>query len=226
LTQVRSKFATWIERGILIAPAFVLLAAALPRMATGIRLETTFPVPAFIATDRTLPQTAYRDTADILASAAAADGESRIAGARAAYLAGDGGPALASRVDGGLAHAPASASGWVLRALLRQTQNPKSAADALGVSYQIAPHDYFLSPMRARAAARLWNSLPADTQTAAKTEIVDMWNNKAMRPKLADVLNTPNGAAPVTAAMADNPEALKALNRMATRLKYGLRNGN
>jgi hypothetical protein len=217
---------TWVLRAVMLAPAAALLIAALPRFASGMAQEAAFPVPPYMNTGHILPVKAYRQTAMLLAGTPKADGESAIAAARAAYLAGNIGPQVIAGLDSGLSHAPASAAGWTLLAVLRSSSSKAEAADALTVSLELAPREYYLAAWQMRSAATLWGDLSLDARSDAMREIREMWSgDRNMRRMIRDVMDTDGGAQLVAAAMADQPEELRALNRMVMRLRLGLPDG-
>lgn len=217
---------TWALRVVLLCPPVILLLAALPRLASGIALEAAFPVPSYMGVDRAVPITAYRTTAAVLADADAADGEAQIARSRAAYLSGEVGPKIIAIADNGLSHSPTSAAGWTLLAALRTPVDHARAADAISVALELAPYDYFLAAWRARAAAPLWTDLPADTRKGVARDVRFLWSDRTLRRQIRSILAVPGGPALVTYAMKDDPDGLRALNRMVARERLGLPDAN
>ena len=226
MNHVLPLFRTWVLRAILLSPSIVLLIAAVPRFASGVALEAAFPVPSYMVTDRSLPINTYRATFHVLEGASVSDGETQIARARAAYLSGEVGPKFNALVDQGLSHAPASVAGWTLLSVLRTPAGEMQAADAIAVALELAPHDYYLAAWRARAAASLWDNLSADARDDAKRVIREMWSNRELHHEFRAILAAQGGARLVTAAMVDDPDGLRALNRMVARERLGLPDGN
>jgi hypothetical protein len=220
------KLGTWALRAVLLCPPVILLLAALPRFASGIALEATLPVPSYMTVARALPINATRATAHVLAGADEADGEAQIARSRAAYLSGEVGPKIIAMADNGLSHAPSSAAGWTLLAALRTPADRARAAAAMSVALELAPHDYYLAAWRARTAAPLWADLPADARESAAGQVRLLWSDRALRRQIRSVLAVPGGPSLVTYAMKDDPDGLRALNRMVARERLGLPDGN
>jgi hypothetical protein len=216
----------WALRAVLLCPPVILLLAALPRFASGIALEAAFPVPSYMIVDRALPINATRTTAHVLAGADEADGEAQIARSRAAYLSGEVGPKIIAMADNGLSHAPTSAAGWTLLAALRTPVDRARAAAAMSVALELAPHDYYLAAWRARTAAPLWTALPADARESAARQVRLLWSDHTLRRQIRSILAVPGGPSLVTYAMKDDPDGLRALNRMVARERLGLPDGN
>ncbi len=221
-----SSLRTWALRAVLLCLPAVLLLVALPRLASGIALEAAFPVPSYMTVARAVPITAYRATAAVLADADVADGEAQIARSRAAYLSGEVGPKVIATTDDGLSHAPTSAAGWTLLAVLRTPVDRARAANAISVALELAPYDYFLAAWRARAAAPLWTDLPADTREGVARDVRLLWSDRTLHRQIRPILAVPGGPALVTYAMKDDPDGLRALNRMVARERLGLPEAN
>ena len=185
-------------------------------------LEATFPVPSYMATNRSLPISTYRVTSHILESAATSDGETLIASARAAYLSGEVGTKIATLVDQGLSRAPASVAGWTLLSVLRRPSDKTRAANAIAVALELAPHDYYSAVWRARAAASLWSELSPDAREDAARQVRLIWSDHTLRHQMCPILAEPGGPALVTYAMRDDPNGLRKLNRMVARERIGL----
>jgi hypothetical protein len=227
MTRILRQFGMCLLRGVLLSPAVILAVAAAPHLVSGIARELTFPVPQFIATGRTAPVESYRETGQILASAAAVDGESAILSAQALYLAGGKGEGLARQTEWGLSRDPASGAGWTLLAALRASADRKAAADALTVSLEFAPYDRPLAPWRTKVAAALWNRLSPDAQSGEIREIQQLWEGENdQRRAVVELLSVPGGTQLSEAALRDRPEDLRRLNRMAMRLRLGLPAGD
>ena len=223
MIRVWRQFETYFFRGILLLPAVVLAMTAAPHLVSGIAREWTFPVPQFIASGREVPAESYRETGKILAAAAAVDGESAILSARALYLAGDKGEGLARQTKWGLSRAPASGAGWTLLAALQAPSTPKTAAEALAVSLELAPYDRTLAPWRMKVAAALWDRLSSDAQNDEIREIRQLWaGGKDERLAAVELLSVPGGTKLMDAALKTQSEDLRLLNRMAMRLRLGL----
>lgn len=223
MARVLRQIGRWLQRGVLLAPAVGLAIAAAPHFVSGIARERTFPVPQFIGTGRAVPAESYRETGKILASAAAVDGESAILSAQALYLAGGKGEGLARQAEWGLSRDPASGAGWTLLAALHAPTDPKTAADALAVSLELAPYDRTLAPWRTKVAAALWNRLSPDAQNDEIREVQQLWEGgKDGRLAVVELLSVPGGTQPAEAALKSQPEDLRLLNRMAIRLRLGL----
>ncbi len=220
------RLGTWALRAVLLFPPVILLLAALPRFASGIALEAAFPVPSYMTVVRTLPINATRATAHVLASAAEADGEAQIARSRAAYLSGEVGPKIIAMGDNGVSHAPSSAAGWTLLAALRTPVDRARAAAAMSVALELAPRDYYLAAWRARTAAPLWADLPADARESAARQVRLVWSDRRLRHQIRSILAVRGGPNLVTYAMKNDPDGLRALNRMVARERLGLPGAN
>ena len=216
------EFRLWAMRAVLLCPPLLLSIVALPRFASGVALEAAFPVPSYMSTARALPLRAYRETARALAEADAADGESQIARGRAAYLSGEVGPQVIAMTDNGISHAPSLAAGWTLLAALRTPVDRARAAAAVSVALELAPHDYYLAVWRARVAAPLWPDLDVDTRENAARQVRAIWSDRSQRHGLRTILVAADGPTLVTYAMKDDPNGLRALNRMVARERLGL----
>jgi len=175
---------------------------------------------------RVLPLNTYRATAHVLAEADESDGEAQIARSRAAYLSGEVGPQIIAMADNGVSHAPSSAAGWALLAALRTPTDRARAAGAISVAFELAPHDYYLAVWRVRVAAPLWSDLSAETRESAARQVRQIWSDHTRRQEIRSILAVPGGPALVTYAMKDDPNGLRALNRMVARERLGLPDAN
>ena len=221
-----SSLRTWALRAVFLVPPIVVLLAALPRLTSGAALEAAFPVPSYMTVDRVLPIKAYRTTAKALAGADSADGEAQIARSRAAYLSGDMGPNIIAIADNGLSHSPTSAAGWTLLAALRAPVDRARAADAMSVTLELAPHDYYLAAWQARVAAPLWADLSPESRDGAVRQMRLLWSDTSLHHNIRSILATTGGPSLVTYAMRNDLDGLRALNRMVARERLGLPNTN
>jgi hypothetical protein len=212
----------WALRIVLLSPPILLLFAALPRLISGAALEAAFPVPAYMEVGRGLPIKTYSATERILAGADEADGDAQIARSHAAYLSGESGPKIIAMVENGLSREPSSAAGWTLFAVLSTPIDRTRAATALSVALELAPREYYLAAWQARTAAPLWADLSADARENAARQMRLLWSDHTLRHQIRSVLAVPGGSALVTYAMRDNPDELRALNRMVARQRLRL----
>jgi hypothetical protein len=224
--QVTKPAQDWLLRIALLMPAVFLTLAAVPRFVSGLAWEAAFPVP--VAMSINAPQTphAYTAAASILAHADPADGEAQIARAQAAIYAGEPSANVVPILEDGLAHAPASALGWTLLSELLSRTDRGRAAVALGLALELAPYDYFLAGRRARAGAGLWEALPDDARRDLLRQTQLLWGDKSLHKELRPLLRAPGGAMLITRAFADQPDDLRAINRMVLRERLGLSRGD
>lgn len=148
---------------------FLLLAVglawlAVPHFEDGRAQDAAIPIPNYMIAQTAVPKAAYRAAEIALARANAADGEAMIARAEAALRAGAKPADVIPDLEQALTHQPASARGWTLLADAWAPTDKKKAANALALALELAPKNYWLSGMRAQAAAQLWEDLDADAK--------------------------------------------------------------
>lgn len=206
-----------IFAGILfVTPALLLAAGGFIQLSNGLAVNSAFPVPLSLSTDRPMPRLAYHDAAEGLARANTQDGESRISLSEARYRAGDASPAVLMVTQNGLLHAPASAEGWAFLAELLTRSDPSRAAKALGQAFTLAPFDYFWAGRRAQVASHLWDNLDSETKSSVLNEVRILWSDPSLRDGLLPLLDNPDGSKLVTQAHAGDPDTLRALNRFVS----------
>jgi len=203
----------WGARILLLLPAVLLLAAAIPRFVSGRAVDAAFPVPAYMVLNQPLPLNSYRAAADVLAKAGENDGRAILERAEAASLGGDSSAHVMALLRSGLAETPASVRGWTLLAEQLVNEDPQSAKTALEHSVLLGRYEYFVAGKRSRVAATMWDQLPPDVQAAILPQTRLLWTDITLRTNIAPLLTTPGGRELVGRAFRDDPEQLRALNR-------------
>jgi hypothetical protein len=203
----------WIVRSVIGLPAILVIAAAIPRLISGIALERAFPASAYIATNLGLPQPVYAATQAALAEAPAADGETHILEAEAAADGGQSGDAVIPGVDAALMRSPGDARGWILLASLLSDKNPRAAAGALSLAFEFAPRDYYLIVPRTLVGAGLWNYLPNEVRVTLLNDALSFTTDIDRRPDLRALLARRGGPELVTRSLNGNSDAIKRLNQ-------------
>ncbi|MGB8363043.1 MAG: hypothetical protein ACLQUZ_06730 [Rhizomicrobium sp.] len=212
----------WFGRLAMLLPACVVIILAVPRLLSGFALEAAFPATAYLAMNVPLPQTTDRSIVQILSHAPVADGETQVLRAEAAA---DGQFSPATTIEmttTALAHAPAAARGWLVLAELVRDRHRNEAASALSLAIELAPREYYLVGLQARAGAPLWDALPEDVQAKLLNDVRLVAHKTELRSDLWALLRVPGGPALLTRAFAGHPEQLRALNRSLAREKLGL----
>jgi hypothetical protein len=203
----------WVFRVALLMPAIVLAVLAIPRLATGLLLQRSFPATAYIETNTPLPASSYGEVADILSHASRRDAATALFQAEAAINAGASSSLVIPTVRRAVTHSPLSARGWIILASLLTQQNPKQAAADLTLAFDLAPRDYYLILPRTLVGASLWNELPSRVRAVLLKDTGAMANDPDARGQLRLLLSKPGGSNLVSMAFAGKPEALRELNR-------------
>lgn len=203
----------WLLLFALLLPALVVVAMAVPRLVSGAALEGTFLAGVQITADVPLSPLLYRQTAEILSEAPVHDGETQLLRAEAMSDASQPAATIIPIVESALSRSPGSARGWIILAALLQDRNPQAAAQDLALSFKLAPRDYYLILPRLFAGASLWGYLPADVQARLLQDARRLAMDQDKRSDLRILLTKRGGPALVTRALADQPEALRSLNR-------------
>lgn len=215
------KIRLWLPRIALIAPAVLIVLAAIPRLVSGLAEETAFPAEPYMQMNVPLVRKYYADTTYILSHAPGSDGDTQMW--RAEALLGSGDPNKAAHVaQGALMHAPSSARGWIVLAGALERSNPEKAAHALSLSLLLAPREYFLIPPRVQIGAALWDRLPKSAQDRLLDDVRWLIANPDLRPAVHRLLMVKGGPALVTRALMDEPHELRALNRSLARDRLGM----
>ena len=212
----------WFGRLAMLLPACVVVTLAVPRLLSGFALEAAFPATAYLAMNVPLPRATDRSIAQILSQAPLADGETQVLRAQAAADAQFSPATTIEMTTTALAHAPAAARGWLVLAELMRDRRRNEAASALSLAIELAPREYYLVGLQARAGAPLWNVLPKDVQAKLLNDARLVARKTELRSDLRALLNVPGGPALLTRAFADHPEQLRALNRSLARERLGL----
>jgi hypothetical protein len=203
----------WLFRLVLLAPAALLLFAAVPRFQAGLAVDAAFPVPAYLVMNAELPVDSYRAAAVVLAKANPQDGRSLIERAEAAARAGTAPQTVEDLLSAGLARSPASVRGWSLLAEQVASQEPARGVAYLSQSYLLGPYEYFVAGKRSRTAAILWNDLPAKPREIALRQTKLLWSETLLHSEIGPLLSVQGGSALMTLAFKDDPEEMRALNR-------------
>ena len=212
-TRVVRILSLWLRRVVLLAPIPLLLVASIPRFQGGLAVDAAFPVPVYAVLNVPLPATSYRAAADVLAKADSRDGPSLIARAEMASLAGNPPERVLDLLRDGLSRSPASVRGWSLLAEQLETQDRMQAGAALAHSLLLGPREYFIAGKRSRAAALLWDELPADARETALSQTRLLWTELVLHPEIGPMLTRSGGAELMKRAFQNDPEQLRALNR-------------
>jgi hypothetical protein len=216
------RFARWVGTLILAAPAGLLFILALPRLQTGVALDRAYPVPVFMTVGVTLPESTYLQTAAILRNANAADGGAMLQRAEALSLAEPYGPNAIELLESGLKLAPASVRGWALYSEQVSPINPSHAAEALTLSFLLGPYEYYVAEKRARQAALLWDALPTDSRELALRQVRVLWTEESLNEGLLRVMAAPGGSELAARAFVEQPEELRAINRLIATERAGI----
>lgn len=208
---------SWGPRLLVLAPAIVVVLAAVPRLSTGLSLERAFPASAYIQTNAPLPLASYRQVADLLANASSSDDETALLQTEAAIDAGRPLEPIITQVENVLKTSPLSARGWIILASLLTNQDPRRAAQALTLAYDLAPRDYYLVFPRTLVAAPLWGYLPTRIRATLLGDVSLLADNREKHSQLRILLSKPGGAELVVRSFAGKPEALRELNRELVR---------
>ena len=204
---------------LLVLPALAVGAAAVPRFLSGLAVDASFPAAGFIPQNAVLPEdVTYADAADALSGADTRDGAAQILRAEAMQRAGERPETYVPVLIEGLSHHPASPRGWTLLAEAEAAHEPERAAKALSLALRLAPLDYRIIFHRARAGAPLWRLLDPEAQEILFRQTARLWSEEPLRREfLNEVLLLEGGPELIARALADQPEELRALNRLTAR---------
>lgn len=205
----------------LIAFPVLIAIAALPRLVSGLAEEAVFPAEPYMQMNVPLVRRFYASTARILGDAPASDGDTQLWRAEALLRSGQT-KAAADVARAALLRTPASARGWILLAAALSRSDPEKAANALALSLELAPREYFLIPVRVQVGAVLWRHLPQNAQDRLLEDVRWLAADERQRPALRALLAGKGGPALVTRALVDNPRELRALNRSLARERLQL----
>src|SRR5476649_1952984 len=129
---------TWMLRIGLLLPVVLVTAAAIPRIVSGLALETAFPVPSYIVKNVVLPRKSYAAAAIVLSHADPRDGETQILRAEAAHSGGAPDSQVIPIVENGLGYNPTSARGWTLLSELLMSSDRQRAGKVLITALEMA----------------------------------------------------------------------------------------
>ena len=208
------------QNAALLAPAVLILSIAVPRLQPALAVERAYPVPAYVSDNVQVPHEAYHEAAQSLALASDSDGEAQIARAEMLLLSGEPVHGLIGLTKRALGRDPSSARGWALLAALEELSNPSAAADALGLSLELAPYDYWLAGQRAARGARLWPHLTGATRQSVVRQVQLLWSEPSLRASVPALLGQAHGAELVHLALAGEPDQVRALNREILRERH------
>ena len=209
----RSSKRSRLFSAALVLPFLVLVAVAIPRLASGEALEETSLAGLQISANAPMTPAAYSQTAEILARAPAGDGDTQILRAEAAMDAGQPSGSIIPIAKAALARSPGSARGWIILAALLSDRDPEHAAHDLSLAFALAPIDYYLILPRTFAGAGLWQYLPPGIQARLLKDTRRLAMDKERRSDLRALLDKRGGPELVTRAFAGQPEILRGLNR-------------
>lgn len=203
---------------LLLAPPVILLWLALPRFFSGLAVDATFPVPAGMVTNRSFARETYSRTAAVLAVVDDADSENQLVRAQAIYRAGA--PALIVRpmIERALIAAPTSIQGWMLLSEVTQNIDPPVAVEALAITLDLSPQDYWLVGRKTRVGAKLWDRLDDRVRQTLLQQARLVWISADLREQeLLPLVRVEGGGALLTRAIVERNE-IRAINRYISRL--------
>jgi hypothetical protein len=206
----------------LTVPALLVTLAAVPRIATGIALESAFPVPTYIAMNVRLPDKSYKAAATLLNRASQSDGDTQILRAEAVHLGGAPNSEVGPIIQNGLSSDPASSRGWTLLSETLISTNRARSAKALGIALELAPYDYYLAGRRARDGAALWDALQADSRELLIRQAALLWTEPLLHGEIMPTLSAPGGAALMARALSEGPDQIRKLNQWVARHRLGI----
>jgi hypothetical protein len=206
-----------LARGlVLIAPAIVLVFAAVPRLQSGLAIDAVYPVPVMMVIGADLPQTSYNDAGTILSTAGAADGNAILLRAEALSLMQPKPAGTEALIEEGLSKSPTSVRGWTLLAEGLQGADRVRAAQALEQSLLLGPYEYYVAVRRARLAALLWDELPNEARPMALRQMRLLWQEPTLNAGILRLLATDGGANLIARSFQDEPDEVRAINRWVT----------
>ena len=213
---------TWMLRIGLLLPVVLVTVAAIPRIVSGLALETAFPVPSYIVKNVVLPRKSYAAAAIVLSHADPRDGETQILRAEAAHSGGAPDSQVIPIVENGLGYNPTSARGWTLLSELLMSSDRQRAGKVLITALEMAPYDYFLAGRRARDGALLWDVIPDDGRPLLLRQTRLLWTEAFLHDELLPLVQTPGGAPLMTRALGEDPVTIRALNRWVAMRRLGI----
>jgi tetratricopeptide (TPR) repeat protein len=210
----------WLARAAWFLPPIMIIALAVPRLASGAAGEAAFPVPIYIVMNYPLPQKTYANAARILGATNSYDGDQTISEAEAAADSGVAPSQTIQLVRGGLMHAPVNARGWTLLAdAYLAEKNVRAGAQALSLALTLGPFDYWVAGRRARACAALWNVLGAIDRDACENQARLLWDASDLRPQLIPLVQTQEGVQLLTRAVDNDPQQVRDINRFLSGVR-------
>jgi hypothetical protein len=206
-------------------PGLFLLYFAIVAFESGVAISAAMPVQNYLVRRQPLPVANYTRTADLLTSGAVREGGQRIFGSEASIYAGDSPASQIWPLRSALAMSPADARGWMLLSDALHASDHKRAAQALGVSFELARYDYWIAGARAERAALLWSDLNFDDRDSAVRQVRLLWEEPILRPQLYGLLTTPQGISLLNRAFVGRRDEVVALNRWVSEQLRRWRNG-
>jgi hypothetical protein len=204
-----AQFGPILFRTALALPPIFLVLMAVPRFIGGLAIDAVFPVPARMEMNVPLETEEYRAAANTLLRAGTADGEAWILRAEAASFAGQAG--AKPMLEQGLRRNPSSPRGWML--LAETSADTRQRVRVLEFLLEEFPFEYWIAGRKVSAGAMLWDDVSEEARGALLTLGKRLWTEPALRDQLWAVLATGGGPELLTRAFADDPEALRELNR-------------
>lgn len=196
---------------MLLAPGICLALFGAKHFVDGCSIDAAVPVPNYMVAGVNVPKAAYAAAAAALLNANPRNGFAEIARAEAMMRAGASSARVIPVLTEGLGVSPASARGWTLLAENTAVKQKHQAAEILAQALVLAPRDYWLAGMRARAAAFLWPDLNTDTRALAISQTRLLWHEEQLRPQFLALADSAEGAALITHSFpADD---IRAINR-------------
>lgn len=195
----------------LLLPALVLVAFASEHYRNGLAQDGAVPIPAYMVAERAVSPAAYLDAAESLAQASPRDGEPALQRTEALLHAGKDPVALRVAVVDGLSRIPASARGWLMLSEVSAQQDNSLSGHALAQSILLARRDYWLITPRLRDGAKHWANLDQEVQAAIIAQVRLLWETPALKTKMVELCQSPEGAALVTRAF--TPDEIRQINR-------------
>jgi len=196
---------------LLCVLALALATVGYRHFQNGVAEDDAVPIPVYMISHQIAPKVAYVNAALALAKADPNNGVATLQRAEASIRSGSSGHKVVDEIEAGLMKAPASSRGWTLLSEALYPANKKFAALALGQALILAPREYWLVGPQVLDAARLWDNLDADAQSAALAKTRLMWSETILHSHLKTVLGTPEGA--VLVARSLSHDEIRALNR-------------
>jgi hypothetical protein len=203
----------WVFRLVLALPALIIVTVIVPHFEAGLLLDRSFPATLYIETNSPLPPASYQDVANLLVQAPGADAQTSLLQAEAAIDAQESTEQITPKVEEALSRSPLSARGWVVLAALLTDHDPKRAANALTMAYDLAPAEYYLIFPRTLVAASLWDYLPDRIHAILLKDVGVLANDDERRDQLRVLLSKRGGPELLARSFSGKPDVLRALNR-------------